>query len=543
MKKLIVFTLMALLLFFTLNGCSTKENTTPSEPTDMAPTETPTEALTKAPSDAPEDEFAGYPIETDKELSFWLIGPYPHAEYTDASESPWHQWITENTGVQIDWKYPAAGADIQQAYNLMLVSGDLPDMIYNSGLPEQCESLLVDKYIISLDDYMVSCAPNLNSYLQEHPEFNKAIKSDSGHYYNFPFIREDVAWMGTYLGPTIRSDSLEELSLEIPVTISEWDNMLRGFDTVCDIPLCVYNGSYLLRLFGNAYDFYHTYYVDDQEAKVWYNADGYLNFLTQMSQWYEDGILDPDFVTMDMTGFVSKMSTQKIGATIMGTNTPTRFKTAMEDNGIPYTYIGGSYPIADEGGTYSHVFGEAIWNTLGAMVTTACEDVELACRFLDYGYSEEGIVAFNFGKEGVSFEYVNGKPVFLSDVRESPEGMTVALSRYTPMTGSWVSMMLVSFGEQKNLPEANEYISKWTDNTDPSVLHRMPPMCATLEESTELSNLESALSTYAEEMYYKFIIGAEDLANYEDYLENLKELHIDRILEIKTTQLTRYNAR
>ena len=48
----------------------------------------------------------------------------------------------------------------------------------------------------------------------------------------------------------------------------------------------------------------------------------------------------------------------------------------------------------------------------GACITTVNEYPELTTQYLDYGYSEEGKILHNFGKEGETFTLVNGKPTY-----------------------------------------------------------------------------------------------------------------------------------
>lgn len=545
MKKITALVLSIILLFVFTAGCRSNEGEPAS--TDKA-TSAPDSGKTVNGKDKEIEKdpfgagFTGYPMSVDESLRFWTNALAPHPEYVDASDSPFHQWISEFTGVNIIWERPAAGADGTQAYNLMLASDDLPDLIYTYSLPAQGENLLYEKTIISLDDYIQEYAPNLYRRLKENHELDLAVKTDSGHYYTFPFIREDVAYLGTWQGPAIRKDYLEQLGLGEPVTISDWDEILHKFKDICDTPLSVYSGTQLLQWFGNAYGFYYGYFVEDQQVNVWYNAEGYYDFLVQMKKWYDDGLIDPDFITMDMTGLVSKVAGNSVGSVFMGSGTVARFKPALEENGFDYNIIPASYPVMNEGDIIKFPQGEAAWIGTGAVITTNCKNIPLAMRFLDYGYTDEGVITYNFGKEGVSFNFVDGVPTFTELVTASSEGTTTAIQRYSPMTANAPSIMLVEFYNQKTDPLGIASVEKWIENTD-GVPYRMPPISATVDEITELSDLETTINTYATEMYYNFILGTESLDNFDDYIGNLKSMNVDRILQIKTEQLQRYFAR
>ena len=54
------------------------------------------------------------------------------------------------------------------------------------GGPEKAVS---DGVLIKINDLVAKYAPNLTQRYREHPEWEKAVKTDSGTMYCFPFIR------------------------------------------------------------------------------------------------------------------------------------------------------------------------------------------------------------------------------------------------------------------------------------------------------------------------------------------------------------------
>lgn len=56
-------------------------------------------------------------------------------------------------------------------------------------------------------------------------------------------------------------------------------------------------------------------------------------------------------------------------------------------------------------------------------------------------------------------------------------------------------------------------------------------------------NAYNELSTYAAEMFSKFVMGNESLDNFAKYQDNLKALGLDTVLQLQTTALERYNSR
>ena len=95
------------------------------------------------------------------------------------------------------------------------------------------------------------------------------------------------------------------------------------------------------------------------------------------------------------------------------------------------------YPTLEEGGERSLVQMGLDTLSVATAIATNCEDVDTAVRFLDWLYSEEAITLFNFGIEGISFEYdENGNPQYTDDFLNGPDGMVENASRYTGIVGN-----------------------------------------------------------------------------------------------------------
>ena len=519
-----------------------------AETTTAAPAQTTVATTAASPasqaSSLKEGDFTGYPIVSADKLVIWNSCLPLHNSYTSDSESPYMQFLSEYTGIEIDWLRPPTGAEEEQAYNLMIASGDLPDIIMRYGLAGVCETLLEDGIIIALNDYMDDYLPSINAYLNNNEIIKKAIMTDSSQFYMVPGIREDTEFLGSWLGPVVNKAYLEDVNLDLPETIDDWNNMLYAFKDTIDIPFSPYISGHLRGLFGNSFGFYDGFYVDlDNKAAHWMNAEGYKDFLILMNRWFMDGIIDPNFVTMDIQGLAAQLVEKKIGASYYGTATPNRFYDAIVERDGDFNYVGVPYPVAKAGDKVLFKQGELLTG-IGAAITTACKNVELAARFLDYGYSEEGLIVWNFGKEGVSFDYVGGKPVFKDFILNDPEGTTTAMQKYSGTSVDGISLQLTDMILQRDRELSNGYRAVWGTNAEESARYRWPAtITPTVDEGTELANIQTALLTYADEMYIKFIIGSEPLDNYDQYLANLESMNIGRVLDIKNDQLTRYNAR
>ena len=71
-------------------------------------------------------------------------------------------------------------------------------------------------------------------------------------------------------------------------------------------------------------------------------------------------------------------------------------------------------------------------------------------------------------------------------------------------------------------------------------MHNVTP---TAEESEEYSTIMNEVETYRDEMTNKFILGTESLDNFDQYVETLNSLGLQRAIEIEDAALERYNER
>ena len=178
-----------------------------------------------------------------------------------------------------------------------------------------------------------------------------------------------------------------------------------------------------------------------------------------------------------------------------------------------------------------------------AVITTSCENVELAARLLDYAYSDEGHMLFNFGIEGTSYTMENGEPVYTDLILNNPDlSITHAMSGYIRANYNGPFVQDEAYADQYYvLDEQKEALAVWSDtNADK---HIIPPVTPTVEESKEQAQIMNEINTYRDEMTLKFILGNRSFDEWDDYVETIREMNLDRVLEIQNAARERYQAR
>ncbi|MBD0378704.1 extracellular solute-binding protein [Paenibacillus sedimenti] len=489
---------------------------------------------------------ASYPIKTDKKLTYW--GEYITVK-PNMSEVPFFQEWQKRTGVPITFISPPAGQE-KEGLNVLLASGDLPDMMEYDwfSFPGGPEKAISDGYILRLNDAIDKYAPNLKKYLKEHPEVDKMVKTDNGSYYTFPFIRGD-AMLQVYQGPIVRKDWLDELGLKVPETIDDYYNVLKAFKEKkgVTVPLSFTGiGQFNNGAFVGAYGTNRGFF--EESGKVLYGPmqSGYKEFLTTMRKWYAEGLLDKNIAAVDGKTLDANITSGATGITIgnagggIGKWTP-----VLKEKDPKAILAPAPYPVLNKGETPKFGQKDHAYTTYdNVAISGNSKNVELAVRLLDWGYSEEGHMFYNFGQEGVSYKMENGYPKYTDLLMKNPEKLAPAqaMSLYIRANSGGPFVQDKRYIEQYlTLPEQQEAIKIWA-KTD-SDKYSLGLSTSTSEESSELAKIMNDVNTLMDEMTLKIILGTEPVDAYDKYMEKLKSLKIDRALQIKQSAYDRYLKR
>ncbi len=478
-------------------------------------------------------------------LTYWSVLDGNTAQtVSNLGDTEFAKELTKRTGVQIEYQHPAQGQQAEK-FNIMVAMGKLPDIIeydwtqYSGGPSKALSDGIIQELNIKED------APNLYAYIQDRADVDKMIKTDDGKYYGFPFVRGDD-YLLTSAGPIVRKDWLDDVGLDVPETIDDWTTMLTAFKDKkgAKAPLSFsVNNLKTWGVFVGAYGIFDGLYVDNGTVKYGPMDDRYKDFLTQFHNWYEAGLLDADYATVDGATVQTNMLNGISGATYgsCGSGIGKWMAAATDPN---YNLVGAKYPVLNRGDKPQ--FGSYQFPVTGkfAVISRDCKDKESALKLLDYGYSDEGRMLFNFGIEGESYNMVDGYPTYTDVVTKNPDGlsMTAALAKYarSHMDGAFVQDR--RYMEQyANLPQQKEALENWMyiDMKD----HLMPNVSLTSEQQTEIATLVENLNTYKDEMQAKFIMGVEPLSKFDDFRNELKSRGLEKYLQYEQEAYERYMAR
>jgi putative aldouronate transport system substrate-binding protein len=498
-------------------------------------------------------DFSGYPMNVrDLNISWWTEQYTLGGLYASAAESPFHSGLAEHIGVTIDWRFPTEGTPASQAFNLMLADNVLPDIIAYGGIMPEADRYIDEGLIMDISPYIEKWAPHYYAYLRENPALDRAAKTDSGKYYGFVFFREDWGWNDTYQGPIIRKDWLDECGLPVPETIGQWENTLRTFKqkygAVFAAPPWRFNDMGIAGAFG-AYSSVNFKLYVDRNGKIQCTniSPEYKNYLARLNQWWNEGLMDPDFPASTDASLRTKALNGKIGIAYSALSQLSTWREDAAKAGSTADWIGIPFPTADDG-SISAIFGGYGIIGFPAAVSASVPPgkLEAVLRALDYGYSPEGILYWNFGARGLSWDYDSeGKIVYTALVTEDPAGLATASARYAGAVGYGTCVQTTRLIQLRLVPEGVKANDTWYyTHQDVSAYHTLPPgVSFTAAESARRAELQTALGTYASEMAMKFITGQEPLRNFNAFTDRINQMGAAELIGLTQDAYGRYIKR
>lgn len=466
---------------------------------------------------------------------------------TDWNDNEFYQEMERRTGVHLEMEM-VSSADYQTNFNLMIASGTLADLIYvgASYYAEGVDAAIDDGYFLDLTDLVDEYMPNYQKVRTSDIQYELLSTTDSGRLGAVYELRQSK--QGPWLGLWIRQDWLDDLNLETPVTFDDYHEVLTAFknEKGATAPL-ILNFSGSDGEFGTmsgGLNVLNSWQLDET-GKVNFGPymDAWKEYVTIMHQWYTEGLIDPDFMATDeRTADMAKVVTGASGLFAALYTMPSVYEAASEDSNMNLAPV--NPPVKNEGDEI-HIRLRDSYTSGNTAISADCENPEVAMRWLDYLFTEEGALLANYGVEGDTFEFdENGDPVYTDKIVNNENGWT--------MTQTMASYLCPSAGianwsdwtrELAGVPEKDQACyDVWSEADD---TWRLPSsVTLTQDESTERAALYADISTTVKEQTAQFISGALDIeSNWDAYIASLESSGIERAIEITQAAYDRYLAR
>lgn len=422
-------------------------------------------------------------------------------------------------------------ADLTEKRNLMLASGEYPDMLFKSGIGMGD----LTKYggqgiLIPLEDLVHEYMPNLTAKLDEIDGW-QYLTSPDGHIYSIP----EISARGEINLFWLNKKWLDNLSLEEPKSMDDLYEVLKAFkeqdangngDPDDEIPFSLTQGDYLglLKYSGFSYDEGSMCAVIDGKLTYVPTTDYFREYVAYLAKLYQEGLLEQTSFTQ---GGEQQQATGQSGDVYGSFWTMGAFLTVGRDNDDDYVVM---TPFHED--TYPIITGIKV----GTMaITDACEHPEVLMAWADYLYSEEGGILAWMGVEGKTYQVAdNGKWEWMLGGEYGEDIATVRSSATIQGAQNHPSIQPDFWFEMSPEVDADEvYLNNERQRIAGLGKVPLPMMAYTEEDNAQIATFRADIDGYINQFIAQVCTGEVDLeSGWDTYLETMEAMGASALAEL-----------
>lgn len=481
------------------------------------------------------------------------------ASHSPMSAEDWNDVLVldeyeDMTNININWEQiPMSG--LEEKTNIALASNDLPDVFYGIWMGHKD----VFKHgsqgsFIPLNDLIDKHAPNLKKLLDEYPSIKKGLTFPDGNIYSFPTIYSPE-FKSLLVGskPWVNQEWLEKLDMENPQTTEEFYQYLKavkntdlnGSGEHDEIPYgessnnLDYLDHWLRGSFGIGNKGRLHLYVDldpdTEELRFIPVQEGYKEMLQYMNKLFSEELIEQSTFTMEEEQYLANGTEALYGST--------NFFNPVEMFGKEGEAYTSGYALEGPNGDKKYTgISHPLYSVGQFMITKDNEYPAETVRWMDYlGFSDEGVKLFYMGIEGVTYEETSEGPQLMDEITDNPDGLseTQALAQYMIAPGGGHPTKIVS--EYYSGADNSELELEATEKLEPYLIDNpWPAFTFTEEENKELKTIGQDIEKYVSEMKVKFISGDASFSDWDDYINTIENMNLERYMEIQEAAHERF---
>jgi putative aldouronate transport system substrate-binding protein len=483
-----------------------------------------------------------YPITTPgvKKLTFWCIPNSAVRERLGSLNG--HESFKEaskNTGVEVEYIHPAASG-IQEQLNLLVASGDLPDILsiadYSQYYAGGSSAGVAEGVFMDLSEIIPVHAPDYYKLITANDLYYRLASSNDGKLTEFTTLKQSAP---PYRRFNYRQDVIDRLGLDIPITIQDYSDDFAKMKAAGMIPLEP-NANGLHDLFMWPFGITSGFFKGtDGKIKYGQAEPAFKQYLALMNEWYNKGYLSNDWMS-NIPG--AEREVRFGNGTISVIETPVdRARSVCIPLGrmsvpLPYPRLFPGQPIHFDPVFYDTrpSVGDSPFSTI---ISSNCKNPGIAAEFINYFFTAEGSALLNWGIKGKTYtEDASGKRMF-TDLVLKNSNYTLAEAQHVFKAHAFIKLaeadVVCNPGVIVN-PEALEIRTRYSDDKTVDSSQILEPIILGLEETTRRAQIMRDIDTYIGEMVLKFITNATPLSEFDNYLAQIKRMGIDEAIKITT---------
>lgn len=436
--------------------------------------------------------------------------------------------------------------------------------------------------------------PNAMQAKQDYPDAFAASITPDGKQYSMPYIRgaiydNNTGAFSATVRMNINTEWLKAVGKEMPRTLDEFIEVLRAFKAQDpgnigeNLVPCIDNQNKVKDYIWNALGFYactggQTYGTafavkNNKVVLPAYTPEAKI-FMETVKTLYDEGLVSPDYFTLDQTANRGIVSEGRVGIFGDSTLQPAEnnwqawwamspLTSSVNDKplaSVNFGYSIGSYAAADT--KYPELVAQItdfMYSELGAMLYGAgpmqgSEEQAMVENSIGWYIDEDGVVTNDLIKSNPTYTLANGNSAYYYiGGRFDRSNLTYKFAG-VEHEGTIKILKDAVTGREVEAPVTAETIfndSNWDQRwrisqtaamEDYLTFIRLPSVYLTADQEEEVTDLRMAIEDYITQETPKFITGARSLDEFDAYQEELRKLGIERYIEIYTEAYAPYMA-
>lgn len=427
-------------------------------------------------------EKTGFPIIKNQTLKMQVMG-VSKPGYADYKDMSFFKYYNNLTGIDLEF-VGIADNTVTERTTLALQSGDVPAAFrfyHNTFSDFQIYKYADEGMFVDLKNDIKTYAPNIQKILDEKGIEVALNQSSDGKIYTLPSkVATTVDYSSHYLN--INKKWLDNLGLDVPETTAEFLEVLRAFrdddpngnGQKDEIPFALWNWSAKF-----IYSFFGIHMEDktgiglDQTGKAYFahtlsgnarSALEYWNLIVTESADKPQGerLMDTTIVGKSdgyYSAFRQQVNEGKVGCFWWSYFNATYINKEILGDYIPIPYptsglTNAQYKLPGAAQPYASV------PTKGAfIITKKCTSVPALLRYMDYLYTDEGIMLCNYGpeSEGLYKKNADGSYTLTAKGTSDNAKQVAPISSFGPSINTLSVKLTVPSNEEKIY---NDYVAK-----------------------------------------------------------------------------------
>lgn len=459
-------------------------------------------------------------------------------KFTYDNEWPVEKAAAAMTGVSLNNVTVGNTPDSNEAFNLMIASGDLPDIVGGKHMKHNVNRYGPEGAFLPLDDLIKEHAPNIYAQMQARPGVFNSVRAGDGNLYFVPYLT-DGKYGRAYF---IREDWLAKLDLEQPDSVDDLYKVLTAFRNEDpngngekdEVPAFFRNWEEVLRLVtfwdgrSSGSDTYHDFHIADGKIKHGYAGEGYKVGIKNMAKWYKEGLIDPEVFTRGSSAREFLLSNDLGGFTHDWFASTAGYNTSLSDK-VPGFSLQAMIPPKSISGVRMEEHRRIPIKPEGWAISYSNKHVVETIKYMDFWWTEEGRRLANFGVEGEQYTMVDGKAIFTDAVLESDRPLNSQLTDIGAQVrrGFWQDY-------NYEIQWTNEHALKGIALYDSGdyLIDQFLGVAFNEEEQAVYDKHWVSIQTYMLEKQQAWVLGSADVeAEWDAYMKELDKLGFSKVLE------------